>query len=105
MMAAAWTPARQLEAVRMYQSGKTLVEVSTAMKLGGTAVLQKYLKLHRVSMRSAARRGWPQDKIDECLRLHSAGMTQVKIAEYLNTAQSQVYAVLKKNGVPFRRIW
>lgn len=103
-MVAAWSVERRQQAVDLYESGKTLVEIAAIMK-AGSLVIQKYLRQAGVKRRPAAPRGWSRERIDLCLRLYEEGKTQSQIAEAVGSGQGHVGGMLRRLGVELRRHW
>lgn len=99
-----WPIERQLEAVRLYTSGMTLVQVCEAMG-AGSGTVQKYLRAHGVTRRRAARRPWPPDKVRRAVDLYRAGWSQDRIAVELRAGQAHVGKVLRDAGVQTEYFW
>lgn len=99
-----WSPDRRQQAVDLYLSGKTLVEIGSLMK-AGTPTIQKYLRLAGVHARPPKRRLPAREVIDKVTTLYQEGKTQKRVSDIVGIALCSVIRILRAEKIVFRREW
>tara|TARA_Y100000034_G_scaffold63552_1_gene76880 strand:+ start:550 stop:1371 length:822 start_codon:yes stop_codon:yes gene_type:complete len=103
-MVASWPMKKCQQLAQLYREGNTINECCSLMS-AGQGTVQKYLRQLGVKRRPAAKRGWPQTKIDLCVSLYQKGCTQKEIAVQLKAGQSHVSKILNEQKVIMRHLW
>jgi hypothetical protein len=99
-----WSQEKKNQAVALYESGHTLVEVAAVLH-AGTPTVQKYLREAGVQTRRAARRGWPQEKVQQCIDLYEQGYTHKEIGQLIGAHPGCVGDELAKAGAESNHYW